>query len=104
MKHALFFVRCKRQATAVIQHWSLSHSVIYSVCQTCSTRTDYDQPDDYTTHYDRFQIVITRNKGETVDAVYDRALAMVMADPDKYQVDEFGDPDVMLKRRMKLKE
>lgn len=49
-------------------------------------------------HYDLFEVALTRNRGETYEAWFDRALSTVNAAPARYQVNKFNS-DVFVRSR-----
>ena len=80
------FVRCNVTPNAPIRHW-FAGSIIYFRC-SCGTGLSYDSS-DRETHLTKFEVPIKRIRRESPEQYYNRALAQVKADPEKYIVSDW---------------
>lgn len=102
MKKTMYFASCKKHPD-IIDHVFLPHSYIYSICRGCGTNTSTGvRTGKWEEHYDMYQTVLTKERGESYDAYFDRCLATVTADREAYRVTEYTDPvaDARMKRQL----
>ena len=93
MKYTLHYVRCKAHPRSKLKSWIMHMSGIYSICNKCGAETGFDKCEGgYSAHYDLFQIVVSKARGESYEEMCARADQLVKADPKTYQVDEHSDP------------
>ena len=98
MKVAVYFVKCKDHPEHDLSFWMYDNSIIYHTC-TCGVWTSFDSTPSADAHYDKFQIVVKRERGESFEQTYDRALQLVKSNLEKYAVDKFENPMELVGKR-----